>query len=121
MTGKWFYAEYSAFSLDSETNQYAINVSGYVGNAGDSLANISLSKNYIHNGRKFTTKDRDNDEKLTGNCEAAYRAGWWYSNCMYSCLTCEFASLDFTWNSLITVCNEPNALLMAARMMIRSN
>src|SRR6218665_629185 len=118
MSGKWFYAEYSTFSLDSESNQYAINVSGYVGNAGDSLADISLNSNFYLNGMQFTTMDRDNDQSLVLNCGAIYGAGWWYNSCMYACLTCKFSSSsDFIWNSLTTASSELKARLQAARMM----
>jgi len=121
MSGKWFYAEYSTFSLDSESNQYAINISGYVGNAGDSLADKNLNSNFYLNGMQFTTMDRDNDQNLVLNCGAIYGAGWWYNSCLYSCLTCKIGSFDFVWSSLNYVSDEPNAFLRAARMMIRSN
>lgn len=119
MSGKWLYAEYTTFSLDSEANQYAINISGYVGDAGDSLANISLPSYCYHNGMKFTTIDEDNDLYLSGNCGLNFRAGWWFNSCGCACLTCE--SPNFVWYSLTYASNEPNALLKAVRMMIKSN
>lgn len=33
------------------------------------------------NGQAFTTKDRDNDAKLDGNCAIDYNSAWWYNKC----------------------------------------
>ena len=40
----------------------------------------------IHNGRPFTTYDRDNDAR-SSNCALRDRGGWWYNNCFYAHLT----------------------------------
>uniref|UniRef100_T1JG82 Fibrinogen C-terminal domain-containing protein n=1 Tax=Strigamia maritima TaxID=126957 RepID=T1JG82_STRMM len=61
-------AEYSQFQILNEDNNYKIVISGYHGDAGDSLA---LS------GAIFTTLDR-NDEN---SCSKVYKGGWWYSKC----------------------------------------
>ena len=53
------YAKYSTFNIGDNTTDYTITVGGYSGDAEDSLA--------YHNGRKFTTKDRDNDQYFL-NC-----------------------------------------------------
>ena len=71
------YAKYSTFNVRDGTTryQYTLNVGGYSGNAGDSLAN--------HNGMKFTTKDNDNDI-YGSNCAVSFKGGWWYYNCYQS-------------------------------------
>ena len=35
----------------------------------------------IHNGREFTTKDKDNDPHPNYNCAVKYHGAWWYSRC----------------------------------------
>ena len=66
------YAEYSVFSLDNEEKKYALTVSGYVGDAGDSLS--------YHNGMKFSTEDSDNDVNIR-SCSADNKSGWWFESC----------------------------------------
>ena len=40
---------------------------------GDSMAR--------HNGKAFSTKDRDNDTHTTEHCAAVYKGAWWYHGC----------------------------------------
>ena len=69
------YAEYSIFEILSESEGYKLKVGGFSGDAGDSLS--------YHNGRLFSTKDRDHD--LDGkNCAAHYSGAWWYNKCHHS-------------------------------------
>ena len=46
-----------------------------VGNSHDSMA--------IHNGRPFSTRDRDNDASSC-NCAVVYGGAWWYNHCFHS-------------------------------------
>ena len=69
------YAKYSTFNIGDNTTDYTITVGGYSGDAEDSLA--------YHNGRKFTTKDRDNDQYFL-NCAVRFNGAWWYHDCYYS-------------------------------------
>jgi len=81
----WYYAEYSTFIVQPESDNYTLNVSGYSGNAGgDALS--------IQNGMKFTTYDRDNDV-WSGNCGIG--GGFWYSNCCGGCVNYNYAY--FKW------------------------
>ncbi|XP_066532234.1 angiopoietin-related protein 1a [Hoplias malabaricus] len=70
--GKKVYAEYSSFRLEPESESYRLRLGTYQGNAGDSLAS--------HNGKPFTTLDRDKDA-FTGNCAHFHKGGWWYNAC----------------------------------------
>ncbi|XP_048882936.1 tenascin-like isoform X2 [Brienomyrus brachyistius] len=66
------FAHYSSFSIDSQRKFYTVNLSGYSGTAGDSMQ--------YHNGRPFSTKDRDPKPVLSG-CATSHRGGWWYKDC----------------------------------------
>jgi hypothetical protein len=74
------YATYDFFQVKSEEEGYELMVSGYKGDAGDSLSN--------HNGKKFSTYDVDNDEApvefWNGNCAARFHGAWWYTACYRS-------------------------------------
>lgn len=61
-----------------EEEGYPLHVSGYAGDAGDALFNANAR--LTHNGMKFSTFDRDNDEG-EGNCAEVYGGGWWYNSC----------------------------------------
>ncbi|XP_018543710.1 tenascin [Lates calcarifer] len=66
------YAHYANFTVDSEEKHYTLTMSGYTGTAGDSMR--------YHNGRPFSTRDKDPDT-LGLHCARAYMGGWWYKNC----------------------------------------
>ncbi|XP_029591377.1 tenascin-X isoform X1 [Salmo trutta] len=66
------FAKYSAFTVDTVRRNYALKVSGYSGTAGDSMS--------YHNGRMFSTRDRDPMPFIT-RCAMSYKGGWWYKNC----------------------------------------
>ena len=71
-TGNWYYAEYSTFRVLSEADNYTLQVDGFSGNASaDALGRW-------HNGLKFTTIDRDNDQQTSRNCAAHTRGGFWW-------------------------------------------
>ncbi|XP_023650236.2 angiopoietin-related protein 1 [Paramormyrops kingsleyae] len=70
--GKKVYAEYSSFHLESENESYRLRLGTYQGNAGDSFG--------VHNGKQFTTLDRDKDV-FSGNCAHFHKGGWWYNAC----------------------------------------
>ncbi|CAL8311363.1 angiopoietin-related protein 1b [Gadus morhua] len=71
-TGKKVYAQYSSFHLEPEAEGYRLRLGTYQGNAGDSLGS--------HNGKQFTTLDRDKDG-YAGNCAHFQKGGWWYNSC----------------------------------------
>ena len=79
------YVQYSRFYLDGPSKRYALHIAGYSSNS--TLDKHSL--NY-HNGRKFTTRDRDNDAHSSRNCAADYSSGWWFHRCFSANLNGEY-------------------------------
>ena len=75
------YAKYSAFYVNDQETNYQLSVGGYDGNAGDSLS--------YHNGRPFTTRDRDNDG-WGDNCAVTFTGAWWYNACHHSNLNGQY-------------------------------
>ena len=74
--GNIAYAKYSTFRVENPSSNYTLRVYGYSGTSGDSLT--------YHNGRQFTTRDRDNDP-ARGNCAKIYGGAWWYiADCHYA-------------------------------------
>ncbi|XP_063075983.1 tenascin-R [Engraulis encrasicolus] len=66
------YATYDKFAIGDARSLYKLRIGEYNGTAGDSLT--------YHQGRPFSTKDRDNDIAVT-NCALSYKGAWWYKNC----------------------------------------
>lgn len=77
-SGRKTFAEYASFRIESEADFYRLRVGRYHGNAGDSLT--------WHNGKQFTTLDRDHDA-YAGNCAHYQKGGWWYNACAHSNLS----------------------------------
>ena len=73
--GKKAFAKYGRFHIGNESTNYTLSVSGYEGNARDSLT--------YHNGMGFSTNDTDNDA-YSGNCARKFIGAWWYKMCHYS-------------------------------------
>ena len=81
------YAKYSTFQILDSSRKYQLNVSGYSGDAGDSLI--------THNGMNFTTKDQDNDA-YQYNCATIFKGAWWYFYCHSSNLNGQYLSGNHT-------------------------
>ena len=73
--GNMTYVEYDTFRVADENSRYELHISGYRGNAGDSLS--------YHNNMKFSTKDLDNDIHKR-NCASENKGGWWFNGCYFS-------------------------------------
>ena len=69
--GEKVFARYSSFNVDGP--EYRIHVSGYSGNAGDTMK--------IDDGMAFSTRDSDKD--LWGQDCSSTRGhgGWWFNGC----------------------------------------
>ena len=85
--GRHKYAYYSHFSVGNPSTNYKLSVGGYSGTAGDSLTTGSE----IHNGRQFSTHDRDND-RASYNCAVTFQGAWWYDSCHVSNLNGKYLS-----------------------------
>ncbi|XP_048377818.1 angiopoietin-related protein 6 [Stegostoma tigrinum] len=73
--GRRVFAEYDDFRVEAEGDFYRLRLGHYHGNAGDSFS--------WHNGKQFTTLDRDRD-LYSGNCAHYQKGGWWYYTCAHS-------------------------------------
>jgi len=81
------------FIVQPESSNYRLHVSGYSGNASrDSFS--------AHNGRMFTTFDRDNDRYSPRNCAAHYNGAFWYFNCVVSDCCVSVNGFLFYWRGL---------------------
>ncbi|XP_019637151.1 PREDICTED: ficolin-2-like [Branchiostoma belcheri] len=70
--GNTAYAAYDTFVISPESQNYKLHIGNYSGTAGDSLT--------YHDGKPFSTKDRDND----GSCAQLHKGAWWYNSCYRS-------------------------------------
>ncbi|KAL5517871.1 hypothetical protein EMCRGX_G003502 [Ephydatia muelleri] len=64
-----------SFAVGNSASKYPLTVSGYSGNAGDSMS--------YHSGMKFSTYDQDNDE-WGQNCAQVFKGAWWHRECHVS-------------------------------------
>ena len=71
--GNTAYAKYSTFRVGNSSSNYTLRVYGYTGTAGDALT--------LHNGRQFSTRDQDNDNRGDLNCAQQHHGAWWYNKC----------------------------------------
>ncbi|XP_031167226.1 microfibril-associated glycoprotein 4-like [Sander lucioperca] len=73
--GRKAFARYSSFSV-GEGDGFVLSVSGLIsGGAGDSLS--------YHNGMKFTTFDKDQDN-WSGNCARLTLGAFWFNGCHHA-------------------------------------
>ncbi|XP_038047697.1 ficolin-1-like [Patiria miniata] len=71
------YAEYGDFQVSGAN--YQLTVGSY---SDSSTARDSLTSK--HNGKLFSTKDKDNDNHPTGSCAEEGQGAWWYDWCYQS-------------------------------------
>jgi len=118
----WYSAEFWSFNIGDELNdKYRLEVSGYSGDAGDSLQyegdkhGDGLFGNYYHNGMEFSTYDQDND-LYRWNCAAMNEGGFWYNGCHVGCLTCK--KERFQWYTLGNL-GSNSVYIANSRMLIK--
>ena len=91
----WYSAEYWSFKIGDELNdKYRLNVSGYSGDAGDTLQTEGDWYNQgvgykLYDGMMFSTYDQDND-RSDDSCASPRGGGWWFNRCEQCCLTCHW-------------------------------
>ncbi|XP_053654356.2 fibrinogen C domain-containing protein 1-A [Cherax quadricarinatus] len=75
------WAHYSTFNVADESTQYQMRVEGY--QEASTMGDPMVSHHNL-NGSKFSTRDRDNDNR-NGACTEylSVGGGWWYKNCAY--------------------------------------
>ncbi|KPJ06393.1 Protein scabrous [Papilio machaon] len=84
--GVW-YAEYKNFYVGNADSGYALEISGFSGNASDAFE--------YQNHMEFSTIDRDRDISNT-HCAGNYEGGWWFSHCQHVNINGKY-TLGLTW------------------------
>ena len=87
--GNTSYANYSTFEIGNSSTEYILTVGGYSGTAGDSLR--------THDGRRFSTRDNDNDYE-GDNCAIRVTGAWWYNQCYRSNLNGHYNNTPGIYN-----------------------
>ena len=72
---------YGSFSVADGSNDYRLHIDQFQGGNGGN-AFMNLQPNWYHNGKRFSTTDRDNDEG-SRSCATQYQSGFWFDNCFY--------------------------------------
>ncbi|XP_063425416.1 microfibril-associated glycoprotein 4-like isoform X2 [Mytilus trossulus] len=83
--GRKAYALFKSFKVGDQSTNYTLTISGYSGNAGDSMT--------YHNNMPFSTYDRDNDKATNSNCAdySGLKGAWWYNACWRSNLNGKYS------------------------------
>ncbi|KAH9510335.1 Ficolin-1 [Bulinus truncatus] len=108
-----YYALYSDFEIGAESGNYKLHYGTFVtGNVDNMLSG--------HNGRQFSTPDRDND--ISGHhCSKNYQSGWWYFDCHRANLNGIFNDKTFghgvIWETLTTDYDSLDSVEMKIRPM----
>ncbi|KAK3755110.1 hypothetical protein RRG08_041024 [Elysia crispata] len=88
--GQLAYAEYGRFSVSSKKDKYRLHIGSYRGTAGNSLQS--------YNGKRFSTKDSDNDGRNDTNCAEEHCGGWWFDRCCEPNLNGKWAT-NLAWHT----------------------
>jgi hypothetical protein len=77
------FVTYNTFSIGSAASNYILQATGYTGSRVDGSNYITYDSLSYHNGRPFSTYDRDNDV-WGSNCAVRFKGAWWYGACHHS-------------------------------------
>jgi len=125
-TNLWYSAEYWSFKIGDELNdKYRLEVSGYSGDAGDSLQyegdhgndedddddnerliglwveqyegdyDGNLRFGIYYHNGMSFTTYDQDNDYFGGNCASGRGGGWWYNSCVWACLTCGMARFEW--------------------------
>ncbi|XP_077388658.1 fibrinogen-like protein 1 [Festucalex cinctus] len=81
--GNQCHAEYKNFKVADEKDHYRLTFGAYSGTAGDALSGnyqFGVSDWASHQGVRFSTYDKDNDN-YEGSCAQEDKGGWWFNKC----------------------------------------
>ena len=81
------YAVYHKFRMEGESSGYRLEIDDYSGDAGDSMKDR-------HDGLKFSTKDRDNDDVSDISKAYEFHGAWWYGYLTESNLNGQYLGPD---------------------------
>jgi len=77
---------YNDFKIGSASKGYRLHIGARDYSYPDAeQAGLGLE---YHNGYPFSTPDNDLDV-YDGSCAKEYKAGWWFANCVHTCLNCD--------------------------------
>ncbi|XP_049548188.1 angiopoietin-4-like [Anopheles darlingi] len=114
--GNYGYTRYIRFQVGSESEKYELTLGLGLdsGRAGDGFDGF-------HNGVKFSTKDRDNDETPDKHFAVRYTGAWWYCpGGGVTNLNGPYKNSDDTWNSTVWYHFKADLRALSfTRMMIR--
>ena len=108
------YALYEDFSVGDEASLYVLYFGSYSGTAGDSLRSHNLKS------MKFTTKDSDNDQRLSSNCAGGSRGGWWYNDCQHANLNGKYEYDGEGWSRVMWRLFKLTKALQKAEMKVKN-
>ncbi|KAK3763499.1 hypothetical protein RRG08_060528 [Elysia crispata] len=93
--GKAYFARYTSFKLESESDKYRNRLGTVTGSLNNSARGLSYSNNMA-----FSTFDADND-KWSSHCAISRRSGWWYNACEWSRLNAPWETnhIKNAWNN----------------------
>ena len=72
---------YGSFSVSDGSDAYRLHIDQFQGGNGGN-AFMDSNPSLCHNGQRFSTTDRDNDESIR-RCATEYESGFWFDNCWY--------------------------------------